>query len=94
MLANNENDSRKMKNHHPKKKQCVSREEREVKIPEVTQAIEMEINAVNHDKNKHFHYHFVRFNGFSAFSRSSLSPVTPVMHHRMRRTTEPYHELM
>lgn len=59
MLANNE------KNSSTKRKiiikRCFHRKKRvdaEVKRLEVTQAIEMEIYVVNHDKNKHFHYHF------------------------------------
>lgn len=32
------------------------KEKKEVKILGVTQAIEMEINVVNHDKTEHFHY--------------------------------------
>jgi hypothetical protein len=42
----------------------VRTEKKEVKIPKVTQAIEMEINAVNHDKNEHFYYHRIALISF------------------------------
>lgn len=37
---------------------------KEVKITKVTQAIEMEISAVNHDKNEHFYYHRIALMSF------------------------------
>lgn len=42
--------------------------EREVKRPEVTQAIEVEINAVNHDKKRTFSLSFHPFVDLMAFS--------------------------